>query len=204
MSGDDIVCAPASAERWDDLAAVMEGCSYARKCWCAYWYLPNKDYRADWGEANAATLKARVAAGEEPGVIAWVEGEPAGWCAVAPRENHDRLNRSRPFAALDATPVWSVTCFVVRKGYRKRGLMRALLGAAIEHARAKGATMLEAYPMEPGEKTGGGELFVGTMAAFADAGFEEVARPLPRRPIMRLNLSAPQRRSGAEGMAASG
>ena len=191
MSGSNaIVCTPVTADRWDDLVAVMEGCSYARKCWCAYWYLPNKDYKAGWGEANAATLRSRVAGGEEPGVIVWVDGVPAGWCAVAPREKHDRLNRSKPFAPLDDTPVWSVTCFVVRKGYRKRGLMRALLQGAIDHAGSQGATVLEAYPMDPGERTGASELFVGTQAAFRDAGVEEVARPLPRRPVMRLNLAA--------------
>ena len=193
MNAAGIVCAPATAERWGDVVAVMEGCSYGRKCWCAYWYLPNRDYKAGWGPANAATLRARVESGEEPGVIAWVDGVPVGWCAVAPREKHDRLNRSKPFAALDATPVWSVTCFVVRTGYRRRGLMRILLGAAVDHARGKGAVALEAYPTEPGPKAGSADLYFGTAAAFRDAGFSEVARPLPRRPIMRLTLS-PQAR----------
>lgn len=193
MSGDSIVCGPATAEHWGDVVAVMEGCSYGRKCWCAYWYLPNRDYKAGWGPDNAATLRSRVEGGEEPGVIAWVDGEAAGWCAVAPRENHDRLNRSKPFARLDDTPVWSVVCFVVCKGYRRRGLMRILLGAAVDHARNKGAVALEAYPTEPGPKAGSADLYFGTAAAFRDAGFEEAARPLPRRPIMRLDLSPPAR-----------
>ena len=204
MNGSGVVCAPATAERWDDLEVVMDGCSYARKCWCAYWYLPNAAYKAGWGAANMTTLHQRVADGEEPGVIAWLDGVPAGWCAVAPREKHDRLVRSRPFSPLDDTPVWSVTCFVVRKGYRKRGLMRALLQGAIDHARTRGATMLEAYPMDPGEKTGAAELFVGTAAAFRDAGFEEVARPLARRPVMRLRLASRAGSSGAAGTAAPG
>lgn len=199
-----VACEPATAGRWDDLEAAMRGCSYARKCWCAYWYLPNADYRAGWGEANAGTLRARVAAGEEPGVIAYVEGVPAGWCAVAPREKHDRLLRSRTFVPIDAAPVWSVTCFVVRTGYRRQGLMRTLLEAAVEHAARKGATTIEGYPVEPGEKTAASDLYFGTAAAFLDCGFTEVARPLPRRPVMRRTVRPAPRESAPAGTAGRG
>ncbi len=188
MTVDDVVCRSATPERWPDVEAAMRGCSYARKCWCAYWYLPNRDYKAGWGETNSATLKAKVAAGEEPGVVAYLDDMPAGWCAVAPRERHDRLKRSKPFAPVDGRPVWSITCFVVRTGCRRRGLMRTLLQAAVTHARDRGAALVEAYPVEPGPKTGGADLYFGTANAFRDCGFVEVARRLPTRPIMRREL----------------
>ena len=178
--------APATAGRWADLEAVMQSCSDGRGCWCAYWYLPNKDFKAGWGDPNRLFLKAHVESGAEPGLVAYVDDEPAGWVGVAPRMAFDRLNRSRNFAALDDLLVWSMTCFIVRKGFRRRGLMRTLIRAGANFAFSKGAPAIEAYPVVPGAKTGSSELYLGTRDAFADEGFVECARPLPNRPVMRL------------------
>ena len=176
---------PVTASRWDDLVAVMGSCSYGRNCWCAYWYLPNADYKAGWGEANRAPLEALVRAGKKPGLIAYVDARPAGWVGVAPRHNFDRLNRSKNFAALDEKNVWAVNCFVVAPEFRRQGLVTALASAAARFALDNGADAAEAYPLEPGPKTTASDLYVGTPRAFAEAGYVEVARPLPRRPIMR-------------------
>ena len=127
-----------------------------------------------------------MAAGEEPGIIAYVGGEPAAWVSVAPRTEFDRLRRSRNFAAIDDTPVWAVNCFVVAKPFRRHELMAVLARAAADFAFGKGAPGVEAYPIEPSGKSGAGDLYMGTVGALTKAGFEEVARPLPRRPIMRL------------------
>lgn len=175
----------ATAERWDDLRAVMATCSYGRKCWCAYWYLPNAEYKAGWGEANRATLERLVKDGAEPGLLAYVDGAPAAWVSVAPRGNFDRLRRSKNFAAIDDRDVWAVNCFVVAREFRGQGLMSALAAAAAEFAIERGADGAEAYPIDPGPKTGANDLYLGTPRAFAAAGYREVARPLPRRPIMR-------------------
>ncbi|MGH7734859.1 MAG: GNAT family N-acetyltransferase [Gemmatimonadales bacterium] len=179
------VIVPVSAGRWDDLCTVMESCSYGRKCWCAYWYLPNAQYKAGWGETNRETLERLVKDSSEPGLIAYVGTQPAAWVSVAPRENFDRLRRSTNFARLDDKDVWAVNCFVVAKPFRGQGLMTELAGAAAEFALARGADGAEAYPIEPGPKSGAGDLYLGTLSAFASAGYAEVARPLPRRPIMR-------------------
>lgn len=125
-------------------------------------------------------------AGEEPGIVGYVEGEPAAWVSVAPRTTFDRLNRSKNFAQLDGVPVWAVNCFVVARKFRRQGLMPTLARAAADFAIGKGAPGVEAYPLEPSEKSGAGDLFVGIPSAFRAAGYVEVARPLPRRPIMRL------------------
>lgn len=100
--------------------------------------------------------------------------------------------------------MWSVTCFVVRTGYRRMGLMRTMLEAAVVHAARKGATLVEGYPVEPGEKTGASDLYFGTAAAFRDCGFEEVTRPLPRRPVMRRAVRPARPESGRAGRAAPG
>jgi len=180
---------PATASRWPDLVEVIGGCGVANKCWCAYWHLSSADYKGGWGDRNRLPLEARVMAGEEPGIIAYVEDEPAAWVSVAPRTSFDRLNRSKNFAPLDDMPVWAVNCFVVAKQFRRRGLMPILAKAAADFALAKGAPGVEAYPLEPSEKSGAGDLYVGTANAFRAAGYVEVARPLPRRPIMRLMVT---------------
>lgn len=182
---DDLDIQPVTPARWDDLVLVMGGCSYARKCWCAYWYLSNVDYKAGWGVDNGKTLERLVKDGAEPGLIAYVEGEPAAWVSVAPRGNFDRLKRSRNFAPLDKKDVWAVNCFVVLPAYRGKGLMAELARAAAEFAIGKGADGAEAYPLVPGPKTSAGDLYLGTERAFLAAGYTEVARPLPRRPVMR-------------------
>ncbi|HHY49612.1 MAG TPA: GNAT family N-acetyltransferase [Alphaproteobacteria bacterium] len=177
--------AAATAERLDDLAAVMAESAAAKNCWCAYWYLGNAEYKARWGAANREPLMARIEAGEEPGFLAYSGETPVAWVSVAPRANFARLNRSKTFAPIDDLPVWAVNCFVVAKSHRRQGLMRQLAVYAAEFAFARGAPAVEAYPIEPSEKSGSGDLYVGTVNAFRAAGYVEVARPLPRRPIMR-------------------
>ncbi len=176
----------ATPDRLDDLSAVMNDNAISRSCWCAYWYRANADYKAGWGRGNPKTLTQLVAGGEEPGIIAYLEGRPAAWVSVAPRRNFDRLNRSRNFAAIDELDVWAVNCFVVVKPFRRQGLMPKLARFAADFAFAKGAPGVEGYPLEPSEKSGPDDLFVGSVNAFLAAGYREVARPLPRRPIMRL------------------
>lgn len=177
---------PATAARLDDLAAVMAESAASKNCWCAYWYLGSAEYKAGWGALNHKPMTKKIKAGDEPGIVAYVDGEPAAWVSVAPRENFDRLNRSRNFRPIDDTPVWAVNCFVVAKAHRRQGLMAELAKFAAEFAFEKGAPGVEAYPIEPGEKTGSGDLYLGTPNAFLKAGYREVARPLPRRPVMRL------------------
>lgn len=181
----ELVTKPATPSRWDEVVSAMYGCSYGKSCWCAFWYLPRATYNANSAAENRAYLEGLVKAGKVPGLLGYVDGELAAWVGVAPRSRFDRLNRSKNFAALDELPVWSVNCFIVLKPFRRKGLMAQLAAAAAEHAFSKGAVAVEGYPMEPGEKTGWGDLFVGSIAAFEKAGYKEMARPLPRRAIMR-------------------
>lgn len=181
---------PVSPDRLADCAAVFSDCSYGRKCWCCYWYLPNRDYKAGWGEGNRRFFESLVLAGREPGIIGYVGGEPAAWLGIAPRAAFDRLNRSKSFAPVDDIPVWSMNCFIVRKAWRKSGMMRRLIAGGIEFVRERGGKTVEAYPFEGTRKPLNDELFVGTAAAFRNLGFVEVARRLPSRPVMRLELGA--------------
>ena len=146
----------------------------------------NADYKAGWGnEGNRKPLTTKIKRDERPGLIAYVGDMPAAWVSVAPRRNFDRLNRSKNFAPLDDLPVWSVNCFVVAKPFRRQGLMQRLALAAADFAFAHGAPAIESYPVDPGPRTGSSDLYLGTIGAFEAAGYDEIARPLPRRAIMR-------------------
>ena len=187
---------PATPERWADVEAVLRDCADAGRCWCAYWYLPNRDFKAGWGEGNRHVLADRVEAGLEPGVLAYAGDEPAGWAGIAPRADFDRLRRSKPLAPVGDRPddrrddrrVWALTCFVVRRAHRRQGMMRPLIRGAVAHALAHGATIVEAYPVDA-DKVSSWDLFLGSPAALREAGFVEVARRLPRRPILRYTAT---------------
>ena len=182
---------PARPERLDDVMAVFGDCSYGRKCWCAYWYLPNREFKANWGEGNRHVIEDRIKSGAEPGIVGLVDGVPAIWLSIAPRTRFDRLNRSRPFApatADDPRGIWAMNCFITVKRFRRRGLMRQAIAAGVDFVRERGGSIIEAYPFEANRKPLVDELFVGTAAAFRDLGFTEVARRLPQRPMRQLRL----------------
>ena len=177
---------PATPDRWDDAAEVFAGRGDPAKCWCAYWYATARDYKDGWGDGNRHVLESRVRAGAEPGVLAYADGVPAGWAGVAPRAAFDRLVRNRKsLAAVDDRPVWSLNCLVVRREFRRQGLMRPLIRGAVAFALAKGAIAVEAYPVDADRKLNSYDLFLGTLAAYQDEGFVEVARHAPTRPILR-------------------
>jgi GNAT superfamily N-acetyltransferase len=183
--------ATATADRWADVDRLFAGCGDARRCWCGFLYRSRAEFLAGWQEGGAGNrnmLRGLVEGGAAPGVLAYRDGEVAGWCGVAPRAAQARLARSRVLAPVDDVPVWSITCFVIARPQRRRGLMRPLIDAAVDHARAQGAAMVEAYPLDAQRKLYPGELFVGTLNAFLASGFREVARRSPTRPIVRLSL----------------
>ena len=151
-----------------------------------WWRLKRADFMKQRGERNRKALKAIVDSGETPGILAYGENQPIGWCAVAPREKYPALKRSRLLKPIDDKPVWSVTCFFVDKGSRRRGLMSALLAAAVEHVKTQGGRIIEGYPSEPSsEKAPDPFYYTGIPSAFRKAGFIEAAAPSPTRRIMR-------------------
>jgi GNAT superfamily N-acetyltransferase len=128
--------------------------------------------------------------GPPPGILGYLDGEPVGWCAVAPRPEYSALARSRILKPVDDKPVWSVSCLFVRKDLRKRGLSVRLLQAAVEHVKKRGGTVVEGYPVEPKADTiPAAFVWTGLAAAFLAAGFREVARRSDTRPIMRYQIA---------------
>ncbi len=177
---------PATAERWDDLAALFGSRGACGGCWCMFWRLPRQAFDAGKGEKNRRALQAIVRDGGEPGILGYLGGLPVAWCAIAPRAVYPALARSRVLKPVDDAPVWSISCLFVAKAHRRRGLSVAMLRAAVAFAAARGATVVEGYPVEPATgKAPDAFVWTGLAAAFRAAGFREVARRSPTRPIMR-------------------
>jgi GNAT superfamily N-acetyltransferase len=193
---------PVTPDRWADLERLFGPRGACGGCWCMFWRASRPDFARLKGEGNRARLRALVAAGEEPGVLAYEGAAPIGWCAVAPRASYPRLDRSRILAPVDDMPVWSVVCFYVERGSRQRGVTGGLLRAAADLVRRRGGAVLEGYPVEPADV----EIppvfaYTGLASAFLHAGFREVARRSPTRPIMRLDLRSGTGRVRARGTA---
>ena len=149
------------------------------------WRLSHAAFQAQKGEPNRKALRKLVRAGRAPGILLYDGKTPIGWCAVAPREEYVRLERSRILKAVDDQKVWSVSCLFVAKPYRGCGMSSILLRGAAAFARKHGAKIVEGYPTETAEKLPDPFVWTGTLGAFQKAGFREVLRRSKSRPIMR-------------------
>jgi GNAT superfamily N-acetyltransferase len=177
-TGQDIEVHPATADRFADVAAVLgPKKADAPVCWCLTYRIPNAENHGLRGPDRPARLRSFCEQDPAPGLVAYVDGRPAGWVSVSPRAGLPRLVNSRTIPVVDDTPVWSVICFVVRPGFRGQGLSRALLAGAVEHARDHGAPAVEGYPFDPAEGRISSTLaYVGTTSLFESAGFPRVQR----------------------------
>jgi GNAT superfamily N-acetyltransferase len=181
---------PLTPERWSDLVLLFErrgphgGRPVTLGCWCMYWRLPAKVFDSSWGNDNRAALEALVASGTEPGLLAYADGEPVGWCSLGPRDGFVRLERSRVLRRPDEAPVWSIVCFYVQSERRRQGVATALLEAAVAHAASHGAELVEAY----GCKANDTDPFTGHEAMFKAVRFERV-EDRGRRAIMRREIA---------------
>jgi GNAT superfamily N-acetyltransferase len=194
VTAEQLTIVPANQAAWEDLRAVFGTTGDTARCWCQrFRMLPKESWASEGPEELAARLRDQTACGNREaratsGLVAYLDGEPVGWCAVAPRADHPRLLRDCRVPWLGRnqdkadTTVWAVTCFVTRVGYRRRGVSRALARAAVGFARERGACAVEGYP----DFVDGGS--VGTLAMFANAGFAEVSRPGNRRAVMRIDF----------------
>jgi GNAT superfamily N-acetyltransferase len=182
---------PLTPERWNDLVDLFGPERGANSgCWCMWWRMPRSEWKIVPRDEKRDRFRALVEAGPPPGILAY-EGEKAvGWCAIGPRSTLPLMNRSRVAAPLeDIEGVWAVSCFYIRAGHRGQSLMRRLLDGAVAFARKEGAAVVEACPIETDRKLIWGEGYVGIASVFRAAGFEEVARRSPTRPLMRRAIS---------------
>lgn len=191
---------PANQASWEELQSILGTRGAGHRCQC-------QRYKLGVGEAferfpveeRADRLREQTdcgypESGTTSGLVAYLDGEPVGWCAVEPRPAYAGLVRhtnrvvwaGREEDRTDAG-VWAVTCLFTRAGYRKRGVSRALARCAVDFARERGARALEGYPINT-TKVIDEELHVGTVGVFADAGLTPVHHPTPRRLVVRIDF----------------
>ncbi len=186
MSKTEIV--PLTPERWADFEALFNSNATCRGCWCMWWRIPNKDFTTLGKDGLKEAMRTLVHRGVEAGLIAYVDGFPAGWVTVAPRADYVRLSTSRMFAPVDDQQVWSIPCFFIHHNFRHQGLMSQLINAAVEYTKEHDAEIVEAYPYDLDKKAGPADIYTGVISTFKSAGFVEVARRKPTRPIMRKEI----------------
>jgi GNAT superfamily N-acetyltransferase len=165
---------PATLDRWSDVREVLDG-SGEQGCWCQAWR--GLDAKAlSGGKSRPELLREQMrGAPPAPGYVAYLDGVAVGWVGVSVRTETPRLQHSRTIPAVDDLPVWSIGCFRIRPGYRRRGIASALLGGVVEAARRAGAPGVEAYPIDPeGSRVEVGAGFVGIASMFDAAGFRRV------------------------------
>ena len=185
---------PLTPARWRDFEILFGKNGACAGCWCRWWRLPRAQWAKQKGAGNKLATRKIVNGGGAPGLLAFADGRPVGWRAVAPREVYPRLASARTLKPIDDQPVWSITCFFVARPFRRRGVTVELLEAAVDFARRNGANIVEGYPVEPKKDQPDVFVYTGLASAFQKAGFEEAVRRSETRPMMRCVLKPAEAR----------
>jgi|SRR6516165_6616768 len=176
---------PLTPNLWPHLEDLFGANGACNGCWCMYWRIGNA-YRKRARDANKTAFHAVVKHGPPPGLLAFKGDLAVGWCQLTPRDALPWLERAWRLRRVDQVPVWSISCFYIRKGYRRQGVTFALITAAVKSAKKAGAPALEAYPLDANLTPSASG--TGYATTFARAGFKVIARHVPPRPIMRLDF----------------
>lgn len=178
---------PLTPERWSDFEKLFGDNGACGGCWCMWWRLKRSQYEKQKGSVNKRSIKKIVNSGIIPGILAYDNYSPIGWCAIEPRESFALLENSRVLKRIDNEKVWSVVCFFVDRKYRRNGVTEKLLAAALKYAKKNKAKIVEGYPIDS-SKTPSAFAWTGFANAFTKVGFKEIHRGSPTRPIMRYYL----------------
>ena len=184
-----ITVATLSIDNWKDFEKLFGPHGACAGCWCMYWRLPKKTWKENQGAGNKRKIKQLTTGGNFTGLIAYVDGEPAGWCSLGPREDFPTLEKSKILGRVDDQRVWSIVCFYINKDYRRQGVSELILEKVVDYARKKKINLLEAYPVIPNKENYPATFaYTGFYNSFVKAGFKEVIRRSPTRPIMRYTF----------------
>ena len=180
---------PLTSLEWPDFVQLFEEHGPQNGCWCMYWRVKRAECQRQFGEGNKMAFKKIVDGGNVPGILAYLDGQPVGWCSIAPREEFTVLERSPTLKRIDDQPLWAIVCFFVSKAYRRQGLTSILIQTAIAYASDHGAKIIEAYPLRTEiTKLLPYERYMGIESTFERAGFRVVARRSDRRSVMRYYI----------------
>ena len=180
---------PLTQKTWEDFETLFGERGACGGCWCMSWRQSRADYEKNKGERNKKTMKQLVKKNEQLGIIAYLDGKPICWCAVAPREQYIKLENARVLKRIDNQPVWSIPCFFITKEYRRKGISVDLLKGVIAYCKKKGVKIVEAYPIIPySSEMPAAFVWTGILSSFMKAGFTEEKRWSKARPIVRYYL----------------
>ena len=177
---------PLTPERWSDFETLF-GTNGVYGCWCMWWRMRNSEFNNAGKEGRKEAMRTTVRSGKEPGMLAYADGIPVGWVAVAPRVEYPRLETSKTLFPVDDQEVWSIPCFFVQRNYRGFRIMEHLINSAVQYAQKHGAKVIEAYPLDVQDRVSSARIFTGITSIFERCGFSEVARR-DYRPILRKAL----------------
>lgn len=181
-----LVVREVTRETWPDFERLFEARGGPSYCWCMAFRATREELRGADRPSRKVQMEARVNAGTPVGILGYLGSEPVAWCSVAPRHTFRKLVSD----GSSNEGVWSITCFYVARRHRGAGIAAAMLAAAVRHAEAGGARLVEAYPVDPQSPS---YRHMGFLPTFEKAGFTECGREGKRRHIMRLPIG------GSEG-----
>jgi GNAT superfamily N-acetyltransferase len=189
FSIDENTYKPVTKDTWQDMVKLFSEHGVQKGCWCMYWRVKRQEFHQNYGENNRLAMEQIIESGVIPGILAYHQGQPVGWCSIAPREAFPVLDRSHTLKRVDDQPVWSIVCFFISQPYRGKGISRALIDAAVAYAAENGARMIEAYPLIPkSAEIFPVEGYMGLVSTFENAGFQVVSQRSKRHPIMRYKI----------------
>ena len=184
----DLTFHPLTQKLWHDFELLFGRNGACGGCWCMVWKLRGNAFDEAAGDTARQMHKSIVDSEVVTGLIAYNEGYPIGWVAVEPRSAYPKLAHSRALKSVDEKEVWSITCFFVAKNYRRKGVTVELLKAAADYVKKQGGKIVEGYPVDTQKDMPAPFIYTGTASAFQQAGFKEVARNTPTRPIFRFKI----------------
>lgn len=181
---------PLTKENWQDFERLFGQHGAYGGCWCMWWRLSRKEFEKNQGDGNRQAMKAVVDSNTCPGILAYMNHTPVGWCSVAPREQYHSLNRSPVLKRIDQQEVWSIVCFYIAKEVRRKGLTRQLIQAAIGYVKDMGGSIVEAYPTDPRGRNNLAPTssFMGLPNVYKAVGFKISKRASKAKLIMRYRI----------------
>lgn len=178
---------PLTPDRWADFEQLFGPNGACAGCWCAWYLMTNREFTTSRKEGHKEHMRTLVQSGVEPGIIAYADGTPAGWVALAPRERYKRLATSKLLAAVDDKPAWVISCFYIHRNYRHQGLMEKLIRASIDYSKNRKIKLLEAFPVEAKDRMSPLSIYTGKADVFYRLGFKQAVLRESRQ-ILRLEL----------------
>ncbi len=181
---------PLQLKRWKDFEELFGARGACGGCWCMSWRLSRSVFDRQKGNANKKAMKNLVTKNEQVGILAYIDGKPVGWCAIAPRDKFIKLENARVLKRIDNKPVWSITCFFIAKEFRRQGISVEILKGVIAYCRKKGVEVIEGYPIIPySDNMPAAFAWTGILSSYTRAGFRVAKRWSKARPIVRYYLS---------------